>query len=132
MVWRRGGIRRRRLVLDRERPHDYRLTMEVGDQTIFVTAPGYYENSKRIRVVSKATHPVDVILESRHSPVFRPVVQLSPPLRNILVNSADAESAEEMFLRLTDRKKAAALNILAKMHAVKLGDQAVLEFVDQI
>ena len=106
--------------------------MEVGDRTIFVTAPGYYEKAKRIRVGSKTTHDVDIILESRHSPVFRPVAQLSPILHTIFENSADEEVAEAMFQRLTHRKKAAALNILAKMDAVKWDGQAVLEFVDRI
>ncbi len=106
--------------------------MEVGDQTMFVAAPGYYEKAKLIRVGSMTTHDVDIILESRHSPVFPSVANLSPPLRTIFENSVDEESAETMFLGLTDRKKAAALNILAKMDAVKLGGPAVLEFVDRI
>ena len=57
-----------------------------------------------------------------------------PEYRKVIQASAKAQEtrAEEMFLRLSDLKKAAALNILAKMNAVTVAGRTVLSHVSHI
>lgn len=106
--------------------------MEVGEHTVFVSAPGYYEAPERVRFSARRTPRVDIVLEPRHRASFRPVGRLSREVRRIIGNSAGDLDPGAMFLRLPDRQKAGALNILAKMEAVTLGDGSVLSFVDRI
>ena len=132
MVRRGSRLCRRKLNVDAAPPHYFTLEMEVGEHTVFVSAPGYYEATERIRFSARRTPRVDVVLEPRHRARFRPVGQLSRELRRIIGDSAGHLDAGAMFLRLTDRQKAGALNVLAKMEAVKLGERSVLSFVDRI
>lgn len=132
MVKRGSRLCRRKLNVGAAPPHHFTLEMEVGEHTLFLSAPGYYEAAERVRFSARRTPRVDVVLEARHRPRFRPVGQLSPEVRRIIGNSAGGLDPGATFLRLTDRQKAGALNILAKMEAVKLGDRSVLSFVDRI
>lgn len=132
MVKRGSRLCRRKLNVDTKLPHYFTLEMEVGEHTVFVSAPGYYEAAQRIRFSASRTPQVNVVLEPRHRASFRPVGRLSREVNRIIRNSAGDLDAGAMFLRLSNRQKAGALNVLAKMEAVRLRDRSVLSFVDRI
>ena len=135
MVVSGGRLARRKLPVRDEPPFVFKLEMEVGSHPVFVSAPGYYESVQQVKFSSSATVPdVAIILEPCHSARFKAVNKLAAHYRKVIVGSARARDVQPaaMFLRLADRKKAAALNILAKMHTVKFEDKTVLSHVSHI
>ena len=135
MVMRSGTLVRKKLPLGSTPPFFAKLEMEVGTHPIFVSAPGYYESVQRVAFSSSDTVPqVAIILESRHSAAFKAVSDLEADYRKVIRASARAMNKQPaaMFLRLPDRAKAAALNILAKMNTVKFEGRTVLSHMSHI
>lgn len=133
----RGGAIVRKKIPLRPTTVYFRLVMPVGEHAIFVRAPGYYEAARRIRFVPGADPLEQIILESEHTAEFPELTALPDPLRDVFVRSARREGTSppaRFFQALPALKKAAALNILAKMGDTPAGDDGatVLSHVDHV
>lgn len=138
VLLRSGTIRRKKITLRSETVF-FRLKMPVGSHTLFVSAPGYYEVAQSIDFIPDGEPFVQIVLESRHTPQFSTVAELSVTIRGVITRTAARQtpprSAEAFFRGLSPMRKAAALNILAKMGSVLLGgpgSRTVLRDVDHI
>ena len=123
-----GTIKRRKVPL-KDKTRFFQLTMPIGHHAIPVKAPGYYEAVRRVRFERGLDDVVHIILESRHRPRFPRFDALPDSIKSILGDS-------KTYTTLPQRKKAAALNILAKMKATPIvggtKPKSVLSYVEHI
>ena len=113
--------------------------MEVGRHLLSIRSPGYHESTRFVDV-SAAGNPqaVKIILESMHKPKFVEFREMDAALQPILKRSAKVRSsvgAGKMLRGMSEMKKAAMLNILAKMKDVDVGTarhKTVLGHVDRV
>lgn len=136
-VIRRGRIRPKSLKLKKDTDFFF-WQMPAGRYPLFVSAADFYEKALFVDFVKGVNKLVPVILEPIHDPVFRSFGKLSKRVRTVLENSAPAlgvDSGPNLYDGLGRGRKAAALNILAKMADTPVpgnGGRAVAEAVEHI
>ena len=112
--------------------------MPPGRSSLFVSAVDFYEAALFVDFVKGVNPLVPVVLTPVHYPSFPSFQELSLPVRAVFEKSAAATGAASgagLFEHLSQDRKAAALNILAKMadtRAVAGGGPSVLDAVDHI
>lgn len=134
----RGGkIRRHKLELGKTTDLFF-LQMPEGRHPLFISAPGFFERVEVVDFVHGVNPLLEISLEPARSPSFRPFNKLSERVRSIFTTSAKAlgaGSAEGFYRRVGHVKKAAALNILAKMAHTPVDtkqSQRVLDYLSHV
>ncbi|MCI0723264.1 MAG: hypothetical protein L0338_30525, partial [Acidobacteria bacterium] len=112
--------------------------MQPGRYPLFVSAEDFHEEAIFVDFVKGVTPLVHVLLTPVHNPRFPAFQELSQKVRTVFENSASvtgAASGAGLFEQLSRDRKAAALNILAKMadtHVVGTQGPSVLDAVDNV
>lgn len=135
---RNGGIRRESLKLKKE-THVFLWQMPEGRYPLFLSAPDFYEKALFVNFTKGVNPLLRIILEPVHTPQFLRFQQLSARLRTLFSRSVrrqgDGSSGADVYAGLGHVKRAAALNILAKMANTKVTNtarHAVIDAVDHI
>ncbi|MDA2912516.1 hypothetical protein MYX77_00900 [Acidobacteriia bacterium AH_259_A11_L15] len=116
-VVRQGWIRRKGLKFKKGTDFFF-WQMPPGRHPLFLSAIDFYEKALFVDFVKGVNPLVIIILEPSHSASFRSFQKLSKQVRAIFDRSAQRTgggSGEELYEALGSGRKAAALNILAKM-----------------
>ncbi len=121
VILQRGAFRRHPIRL-RPTTRVFRLRMPVGRQIVFASASDFYEQGATIQFRTDAEPTFRFALRPKHEPAFPDAY--SPKVQRII--------DESDLPRLGHVRRAAMLNILAKMGRVRVGSQRVIEYVERI
>lgn len=133
---RRGVFQTKPLNL-KPRTNFFFLQMPEGRYMLILSAPDFYEITKRIEFEKRVNPLIEITLKPIHTPRFRKFLDLSQRVQQIFERSGETarKTGEELYRSLGHVKKAAALNILAKMtrtFPARGARPSIVEAVDHI
>ncbi len=89
------------------------LQMPEGRHGLLINAPGYHEAKRFVSFVKGVNPLVEIVLEPRRKPQFRPFDGLSAGVAAVL--AASGADGQQVYDGLSAVRRAVVLNILAKM-----------------